>query len=1307
MKASRRPSEESSRGGAHPSPRTMQSRQQSPGPSDGATTLRPTTPMSHAGSDFSRTTLMETAFRPLSPQYGIPQYRSAQSAASPNLPPGSNGADQYDTERFWKPFTIRLPYLIFLNILTFSLIITIETLYYFSNRSEGLLFMKDIDDLPLGKYFTIQYLPTLIAVLYGIAWSIVDLDCKRLEPFYDLSKGTGASSDALFLEYQYQFPLFVPFRALFKRHWSVFLSSTILLTATLIVTPLQSSILATVDRTSEFETTFNITAQFLPLNGSDSALTPEFLFTEYTISRLNGSLPQFTAEGNSFLPVVPYGVLQDKRFTLSSNWSLTNLFYTLDVNCVEPSFSNITKIRTSVGTQDPVAIVAHVISHQFEDYFCNITSTFTIEMENGASDASDIIYGYKWRRPEQISQWCGFKNTTTLATLGQFNRTDGKVRLKSVLCELKGVQEFQQDVVINATTRAILERRSTPIFRRYIGKEDINLIPFDAALFNRGTQEVLGSDISVFANTNIKAADTLFNGTIPKNVLFNAPVLRESTEQVYKHFFSLAMSTSPAFFTPDNRTTVGTVLIQGQAVVIDRTFAIVSDIFLGLVLLMGVILCAYSYQRNSTLKSDPDSLSATMALIARSDLPSKFNGLDRASTKVLKANFGESKINLGYWEDSSAAGGLIYKLDEISPSQSQTSIQRTSLKEENIPFHLRLKIGTSFLIAHMAIVAFLIFLFIQNRGSGLPILSNNSFAFNLIWAFIPTLVATVLEPIWASINRDISVLQPFYNLLKRNVSAGRSLSLKYQTIPPILVARSLAAHDFLLSVVSFMTVLVSLLAVTLPGIFFEDVRAVKTAMNFQPQVMKPMIPREFYYWKKDDSEFMRRQDVLLDPFAAARANISDNIPLPPWSTREHMFLPIKPAPGLNASLDFDFYSTMTLGFSGSMECRPVVNGTNGEHIYYNRNNATTTAFLRIPNTFEGNPSDLVPCGTVFGYKPPTLTDTSPKLHNVTFGRWPFPSLSNHGELYEDTSEDDNKLVYISANKRDSFAERERLQKIRESLCWNIVPVSWSHHLYSRGAKEYVIEGQPKQTLLVCQPKVTVAKFSIEVDRLGNVRSFKKLGNSTDIDDYLGPGFPRHQFESELPSIFRQYISNPGFRVQDWVGLLMTRLAKNGADYFDPVELGKLASDAFALAFSIFAAQNKGELFLEGSADSDDGYISGSIYKYEKRVVMSPPLTFVSLAILGLFCGTLVLVYTFRRKRYLPRQPTSLASLIAYCQDSTLLDDLVDTWGMSTVRRQEILEKLGHTYGFGYYQGRDGIRRLGVDKEPLLDSYNPS
>ncbi|KAK6524393.1 hypothetical protein TWF281_011301 [Arthrobotrys megalospora] len=1278
----------------------MPSRQQSPGPSDEVTTLRPTTPMSHAGSDFSRTTLMETAFRPQSPLYGIPQYRSAQSAASPNTRPGSSGADQYDTTKFWKPFTIRLPYLIFLNILTLSFIIAIETLYYFSNHNGGLLFMKDIDDLPLIKFFAVQYLPTLFAVLYGICWSIVDLDSKRLEPFYDLSKPGGAKADALFLEYQYQFALFVPFRALFKRHWAVFLSSTVFLTATLVVTPLQSSLLTTIDKISVFETDFNVTSRFLPLNGSDSALTPEFLFTEYTITRLNGSLPGFTAAGDSFLPMKPSDASFSGNNFAASNWSVAGTSYSLAVQCVKPDFVNITS-APSPDPEELFPVIEYSIYHPFKDGACNITSLlFVVPREE------TISYNYEWRRPD-FGQWCGFKNTTTLATVAYRDRTNGAFGIQTVLCELKGVQEYKQDILVNATTHTILERKSARRTGRFFDREDIDLIPFDAALFNKPSQEVLASDRAVFADARIDVPGTLFNTSRPLSTLTDISALKDATEAVYRYFFSLAVSTSPAYLTSSDEKIFGKIITQGQTIVVDRTFATLSDVLLGIVLFLGIVLAAYSYQRDSALKSDPDSLSATMALILDSSLPSKFRGLEMASTKLLKSEIKGAEVMLGLWTD--ASGKVVHKLDHINtapPGPPNQTLPRTSIKEEPTPLHLRLTVGVSFLLAHLAIIAFLAFLFIRNKESGLPVLTNDSFAFNLIWAFIPTLVATLLEPMWASINRDISVLQPFYNLIKRNVPAKKSLSLKYQTIPVLLVARSFIARDFLLSLVSFMTALVSLLAVTLPGIFLVDTRAVGENLEFKPQAASPMIPTGFWLW--NTSRFGSETfDRFLDPFAAARANISEGVPLPAWSTREYVFLPVRPA---QVSMgDWEFYRVPTIGFRGGMECRPIIDGVNGERIAFHPSNGTTTASFSIPNKYRGKPSELIPCGTVFGYRPPAITKNSPDIYNISFGRWPFPSINNTAELFEDNTEDniprysgDVKKRRVNF-KRETAAEADERREIEE-LCRHIQPVSWSQRSYRRTSNKYIMDGLPKETLLVCEPKVTVANFSVEVDRSGNIRSQRQVGASLNFSDYLENGFTETDFLFKIMQIFE--ISSVGsFRTKDWPGLLMTRLAKDTVNYNNHTELGKLVDETSALSFSIFVGQNLEEFFVDRDP-AVNFMVNGKGFRYQKRVIMSGPLTIISLTILGLFCFTLSLVYGFRRRKYLPRQPTSLASIIAYCQESSLLDEISGTWALSTSQRQRHLENLGYRYGFGWYRGRDGLKRLGVDKEPLLSDYVP-
>ena len=46
----------------------------------------------------------------------------------------------------------------------------------------------------------------MVIVLYGIGWAAVDLDVKRLEPYFQLSKPGGASaSDSILLHYPFDF----------------------------------------------------------------------------------------------------------------------------------------------------------------------------------------------------------------------------------------------------------------------------------------------------------------------------------------------------------------------------------------------------------------------------------------------------------------------------------------------------------------------------------------------------------------------------------------------------------------------------------------------------------------------------------------------------------------------------------------------------------------------------------------------------------------------------------------------------------------------------------------------------------------------------------------------------------------------------------------------------------------------------------------------------------------------------------------------------------------------------------------------
>jgi hypothetical protein len=77
-----------------------------------------------------------------------------------------------------------------------------------------LIFAPVISALPLRDTFLYLYFPTIVAVLFSIYWAWIDLETKRMEPYYQLSKENGAlGKDSLLLQYPFSFLPFVPIRA--------------------------------------------------------------------------------------------------------------------------------------------------------------------------------------------------------------------------------------------------------------------------------------------------------------------------------------------------------------------------------------------------------------------------------------------------------------------------------------------------------------------------------------------------------------------------------------------------------------------------------------------------------------------------------------------------------------------------------------------------------------------------------------------------------------------------------------------------------------------------------------------------------------------------------------------------------------------------------------------------------------------------------------------------------------------------------------------------------------------------------------
>ncbi|KAK3325443.1 hypothetical protein B0H66DRAFT_124262 [Apodospora peruviana] len=80
------------------------------------------------------------------------------------------------------------------------------------------------------------------------------------------------------------------------------------------------------------------------------------------------------------------------------------------------------------------------------------------------------------------------------------------------------------------------------------------------------------------------------------------------------------------------------------------------------------------------------------------------------------------------------------------------------------------------------------------------------------------------------------------------------------------------------------------------------------------------------------------------------------------------------------------------------------------------------------------------------------------------------------------------------------------------------------------------------------------------------------------------------------------------------------------------------------------------------------------------------------------------VFVRRRRVFLPRQPNTIASVLAYIHQSKMLYDFVGTEKLSNAEMVRKLEGIGKRYGLGWFQGRDGQSHCGVDEEELLSGY---
>jgi len=118
---------------------------------------------------------------------------------------------------WWRPRSFRRTALLITIICACTLLAIVVVSHVQAYRTGAVLVAEHAGGLSDGQIFLFQYMPTMLIVCFAMWVSVIDLDVKRLEPWYQLSHPDSSSHSPLLCRYDTDFFLAVLFRSLRRR----------------------------------------------------------------------------------------------------------------------------------------------------------------------------------------------------------------------------------------------------------------------------------------------------------------------------------------------------------------------------------------------------------------------------------------------------------------------------------------------------------------------------------------------------------------------------------------------------------------------------------------------------------------------------------------------------------------------------------------------------------------------------------------------------------------------------------------------------------------------------------------------------------------------------------------------------------------------------------------------------------------------------------------------------------------------------------------------------------------------------------
>ncbi|KAI9748336.1 MAG: hypothetical protein M4579_007253, partial [Chaenotheca gracillima] len=1162
-----------------------------------------------------------------------------------------------------------------------------------SSAKGGIFFADDINTLSIAKIFAYNYLPTLLAVSFGIFWGWIDLDVKRLEPYFQLSNPGGAeASNSLLLHYPIDFIALVPIKAAKRRQWNVFFAGIIVVLISWVVTPLLSGVFAThtLSRSSPVNMLRNL--ESTSTQEKEDSLNAEFMNSAYSIIWLGQKLPPFTTPQFSLSPFTLEELSVEsvgENVTISAPstaYSTELLCSPADIGRADPYFwmsngqgCNVTDLSFMSGG-DYTAQYIPWFNDPYLDYVLsrptcsrsfanNFLAVFLKTSRSTGNETSDF------ESPNGVALFCEPRYYTQAV-----NATINVADLSVASTNPVGPKEELSKDFMNIT-----------MFEYIIGTGLLPGVSSNEASRREWPQKTMLDPFMKISKVNVSwpiSNMVAFGLGIKEqegDAFLNASVLHSSFEAAHQLLFALAVSGLPRDRTM--RLGQGQKDYRVESVYISMPFAVVVEVALGLIALMTLFVLVYARRRPSKMPNDPSSIADIASLIPQD--PRCLNDLaanHSSSMGILEEKFKGHRFQL---QETFSRGQLHAKIVSQQLPHQQRAVVTEGASEEDcprfrpaFPYELSHPIGVIFVAAMLGLLLSLGLVHRNiHRQNGLPLPSNNNIIQQVVLNYIPTAIATLIEPFWVLLGRLLCIFQPFEHLRRGRPTLSASLNARYSSLPPQLVIwRAIRGRDYLLSLLCVMTVLANIFTVAVSGLFQQRFVDVYVPTHFS-QTFLP----EF----QNSTSFLSngRASNVEDVFYITKVNLTSRTPLPPWVTETHFFLPFELDQSRHMPGPSNFRA-LTTGFSIEPQCRELNNSSS--------NGTFNFSFIKDSTNVSSSVSLDTDQGPILcEFLDDNASNSTIPLGKVALEHLRRPLAPTPGAAASNVT------------------------------CDAMIFAFWIHAVSTSLAQSpgtIPSENEPTNDIslsgmfgMACLPVLKISQFEVTVDRLGNILDTKEVPGSEFGQQQLVSQPNKNiveQFSSLMVNLENPvgefYLWHNDTFASDWPNYLL-KVLTNSSALTDPnspfpefQDTGSAMEDLLQRLFAVMVS-----LLVRPFEPAPPSHqIAGFQIIGEWRVFMSEPMFYLAACLLSLNILVASTLYIRRPRGILPRAPTSLGSIVAYCAATNMVRELDQLRHLSPKAREAYMERCGRVYGFGRFRGTDGKPRIGIEEWSRLDSIFP-